>query len=312
MAYDLSGVLVIGISSRSLFDLEAENRLFEEQGREAYIHHQIENEDVILRPGAAFPLVRALLALNDRAQERVVEVIVTSRNQPDSGLRIFNSIRHYGLDITRAAFTGGEALRPYLEAFAVNLFLSRSEPDVQAAIDAGFPAALVYDPPTEYEAAAEQIRIAFDADAVLFSEESEAIYKRHGLEAFYDNERENARHPLAEGPFAKLLLRLGQLQHTDGDGPSPLHIGIITARQSPAHERVIRTLRGWGVRVDAAFFLGGLSKDQVLKAFRAHIFFDDQETHLGAASRVVPSARVPYKTGSVLSPQAILEVMPPG
>jgi 5'-nucleotidase len=301
MAYDLSGLLVIGISSRALFDLEKEEQFFAEKGPEEYQKHQLERECEILAPGTAFPLVKGLLSLNQLRGERLVEVIIMSRNSPDAGLRIFNSIEHYGLDITRAALTGGEPLAPYLEAFAIDLFLSRSEADVQAAIDAGYAAALLYHPPQETCEEPDKVRIAFDGDAVLFSEESEAIYRSGGLQAFFENERLNADRPLPDGPFAKLLKALSELQQGFDPKDAPVRIAIVTARNSPAHERVIKTLRAWGVRVDAAFFMGGVPKDKVLKAFGAHIFFDDQEVHLGLTSVVVPSGWVPYPTGSPLT-----------
>lgn len=297
---DLSSVLVIGISSRSLFDLETSNRIFEEEGLEAYRRYQFEREKEPLEKGTAFPLVEALLGLNEKAGKQVVEVIVMSRNSPDTGLRVFNSVSHYALPITRAAFSGGSSLSPYLGAFKVDLFLSKSEEDVQEAIDDGVAAAVLYAPPEADRTGSDQIRIAFDADAVLFSEESELIYKREGIEAFWAHEKDNADVPLEAGPFAKLLITLSFLQRHFAPGPSPVRIAIVTARNSPAHERVIRTLRLWGVHVDEAFFLGGVSKDEVLKAFGAHIFFDDQDVHLADASRVVPSAKVPYKSDSPL------------
>ena len=298
--FDLSRLLVIGISSRALFDLEEEAKLYDEQGLESYIQYQLEHEDKILQPGTAFPLVQGLLSVNQHQPERLVEVIIMSRNSPDTGLRIFNSIEHYKLDITRAALSGGEPLAPYLDAFDVDLFLSKSKSDVQASIDAGVAAALLYDPPNLKPQMVDQVRIAFDADSVLFSEESEAIYQRQGLEAFYENERKNANKPLQEGPFAQLLKTLSVIQQSFDQEHSPVRIAIVTARSSPAHEWVINTLRAWGVRVDAAFFLGGVSKDKILKAFGAQIFFDDQEVHLGLASAVVPSGLVPYRTDSVL------------
>ena len=302
MPYNLSDLLVIGISSRALFNLEKENQIYKEQGLEKYIQYQLEHENEILQPGTAFPLVKGLLALNDPKKDRLVEVIIMSRNSPDTGLRIFNSIEHYNLDITRAALSGGEALAPYLEAFDIDLFLSKAEKDVQVAVDAGVAAAMLYNPPDDNSADGDKVRIAFDADAVLFSEESEAIYRDKGLEAFYENERRNVDRPLAEGPFAKLLKTLGCIQQEFEPADAPVRIAIVTARNSPAHERVIKTLRAWGVRVDAAFFLGGVSKDKILKAFKAQIFFDDQEVHLGLASAVVPSGKVPYPSDSVLHP----------
>lgn len=292
---DFSRTLVIGISSRALFDLRAENQLYEREGLEAYSAYQIANEDRVLPPGAGFPLVRALLRLNQQMPgERRVEVIIMSRNSPDISLRLFRSIDHYGLDITRAAFVGGADLTPYLEAFGVGLFLSASEEHVQAAIDAGVPAGLIYDPPADLCLTPDQIRIAFDGDAVLFSAESEQIYQTEGLDGFHAHEQALAREPLAEGPFARLLKTLAYLQCETTSEPPPIRTALVTARGSPAHERVIRTLRAWGVRVDEVFFLGGMPKHRILKAFGAHIFFDDQDVHCHPASRVVPTARVPY------------------
>jgi len=301
MALDLTDVLVIGISSRALFDLEDSNAVFTEEGLDAYRAHQLENEKEIIEKGTAFPLVQALLSLNELSGKKLVEVIVMSRNSPDTGLRVFNSISHYGLDISRAAFSGGAPLSPYLNAFNVDLFLSKSEEDVQAAVDSGVAAAVLYAPPVGQNMDSEKIRIAFDADAVLFSEESEHIYKTQGLEAFLQHEKTNVNTPMQEGPFAKLLMTLSYLQHHFPKEKSPVRIAIVTARNSPAHERVIQTLRTWGVNVDEAFFLGGLNKDEVLSAFNAHIFFDDQDLHLQSASKKVPSAKVPYKSGSPLN-----------
>ena len=297
MSLDLSQCLVIGISSRALFDLEESNDIFNKDGVDEYRKFQLENETKALAHGTAFHLVEALLKLNDLAGKKLVEVIVMSRNSPDTGLRVFNSIEHYGLDITRAAFSGGQNLSDYLEAFNVDLFLSKSEEDVQLAIDTGCAAAILYAPPKEIDMS-KQIRIAFDADAVIFSEQSEHIYKTQGLDAFLEHEKSNVNKPLPEGPFAKLLKTLSFLQEQFES--SPIRLAIVTARNSPAHERVVQTLRTWNVHVDEAFFLGGLSKDQILKAYKAHIFFDDQETHLEDASKVVPSGKVPYKTGSPL------------
>lgn len=300
MGLDLSDVLVIGISSRALFDLEDSNDLFLKEGLDAYRAHQFENEKEVLKKGTAFALVKALLHLNEISGKKLVEVIVMSRNSPDTGLRVFNSIAHYGLAITRAAFSGGTPLSPYLRAFDVDLFLSKSDEDVQAAVDSGVAAAALYAPPMGERAESDQIRIAFDADAVIFSEESEHIYKTQGLEAFLAHEKANVDTPMKEGPFAKLLMTLSFLQQHFPKNESPVRIAIVTARNSPAHERVVQTLRTWGVSVDEAFFLGGLSKDQILQAYQAHIFFDDQETHLEDASKFVPSGKVPYKTGSPL------------
>jgi len=296
MPYDFSKYLVIGISSRALFDLSAEHRIFETDGLEAYAKYQLEREDDPLSPGSGFPLVRAILALNDLVPgKRKTEVVVMSRNSAETSLRIFNSIRHHELDITRAALAGGETLAPYLDAYGVDLFLSAHDSDVQEAIDAGVAAARIYDPPEGHEAVPDQIRIAFDGDAVLFSDESERIYQEQGLEAFLAHEEENARKPMAEGPFAKLLKTLSFLQFEVPLEKPPIRTALITARNSPAHERVIRTLRAWNVRVDEAHFLGGAPKYPVLQAFRPHIFFDDQEVHLTDAAKRMPVARVPYR-----------------
>ena len=297
MAYDLSDKLVVAISSRALFDLEHENQIFENNGIEAYTRYQIEHENTVLPKGTAFPLVEALLSLNEKFEEPIVEVIILSSNSPETGLRVFNSISEYGLDIVRAAFTGGEAKHPYLEAFNIDLFLSRNEKEVQDAIDQGVAAALVYDAPRDYHPNQKEIRIAFDADAVVFSDESELIYKQEGLEAFYENENANAENAMNEGPFAKLLKTLSKIKEKDD---SLLKIAIVTARNSPAHKRVILTLRKWGCKIDEMCFLGGVAKDKVLKAFNAHIFFDDQDYHVGPASQLIPSGRVPYKSDSKL------------
>lgn len=301
MPFDFRQYLVIGISSRALFDLEDENRIFEEQGLEAYSKYQLEHEDDVLEPGVAYPLVQAILKLNGLiAARRKAEIVIMSRNNADTSLRIFKSIDTHRLDITRGAFTSGVSLAPYLQAFDVDLFLSANEADVQDAVNAGVAAARVYDLPEEkpeekVEAPAHQIRIAFDGDAVIFSEEAEEIYQGEGLEAFLRHEQENARKPLPEGPFAKLLKTLAALQSGFQSEDVPIRTALITARNSPAHERVIRTLRTWNVRVDEAFFLGGASKEEVLKVFRPHIYFDDQDLHLKSASRHVPVALVPYR-----------------
>lgn len=293
MSYDLHDKLVIGISSRALLDLEYENNIYDEAGLETYSRYQIEHENEILKTSTAFSLIKALLELNEKFNTPIVEVIIMSRNSPETGLRVFNSIEQLQLGIFRAAFTGGENITRYLSAFDVDLFLSKNETDVQEAIDAGFAAALIYNVPNDYTPDDKEIRIAFDGDAVVFSEESEAIYQKHGLEAFLEHERANAEKALPDGPFAKLLRTLSTIKEKY---PDMLRIAIVTARNNPAHKRVILTLRQWGVKVDEAFFLGGVEKKAVLKAFNAHIFFDDQDTHVKPASEEVPSGRVPYKT----------------
>ncbi len=296
MSLDLSKTLVIGISSRALFNLEKENEIFETQNLQAYADYQIAHEEDVLKPGAAFPLIKALHNLNTNPdQERLTEIILMSRNSADTSLRIFKSIEHYGLDISRAALVGGASIAPYLDAFQTDLFLSANETDVQNAINANIAAGLIYTDhamPINELGAYERINIAFDGDAVLFSGESEHINQTEGLEAFVQHEKQNAKNPLPEGPFLKLLKTISYIQSKFDPKEAPIRTALVTARNMPAHERAIRTLRYWGVRVDEAFFLGGLEKSAVLKAFAAHIFFDDQENHVHLASKVVPAARV--------------------
>lgn len=297
MAVSLENCLVIGISSRALFDLDDENHIYETQGLKAYAKYQLAHEDEILKPGSGFALVKALLKLNELSDQRRVEVLIMSRNSADTSLRIFSSLQHYGLDITRAVLSGGAPLTNYLEAFGVDLFLSANEEDVVDALQAGFAAGRIYtntiegyDPFEEID----QIRIAFDGDAVLFSDASEQIYQSEGLEAFTKHEQEAALKLLPEGPFAAFLITISSLQE-EFKGQAPIRTALVTARNAPAHERVIRTLRAWNVRIDEAIFLGGIAKTNVLKAFAPHIFFDDQSTHTTPASNVVPSAQVIYK-----------------
>ena len=300
MAYDLTRPLVIGIGSRALFDLEQENRIFEEQGVAAYARYQIEHENEILKKGSAFPLVRAFLELNHKHQERLVEVIVMSRNSPNTSLRIFHSIEAYGLDITRAALTSGAPIAPYLKAFETDLFLSANSEDVEEAINNGIAAGRILTGAVDAgtEAGIDQIRIAFDGDAVLFSAEAEKIFQEAGIEAFEQHEKANADTPMGKGPFANFLLTLSRIQDLfSGSEECPVRTALVTSRNAPAHERAIKTLRQWGVHIDEAFFLGGVKKTAVLAAFGAHIFFDDQDRHTGPASQVVPSATVPYRNG---------------
>lgn len=299
MAFDLESRLVIGVSSRALFDLTVENEIFQTQGIEAYCKYQVEHEKELLKPGNGFRLIEALLNINKiPGQEGRVEVIIMSHNSPDTSLRVFHSIAHYGLDISRAVLASGASLTPYLEAFHTDLYLSADEEDVQSAINCGIAAGIICC--DEIKTITEQreisqIRIAFDGDAVLFSDESEQIFKEKGLEAFEENERRLAESPLKKGPFAKFLKTLSDIQREFSPETSPIRTALVTARCAPAHERVIRTLRAWNVRIDEAFFLGGITKRDVLKAFGAHIFFDDQAVHTATAAEVVPAARVPYR-----------------
>lgn len=299
MPVSLENLLVVGISSRALFDLETEEVIFRTQGLDAYRQHQLEHENDILKLGAGFALVRALLKLNALPDHRrLVEVVIMSRNSSETSMRIFNSIEHYGLDITRAVLSGGASLAPYLQAFNVSLFLSLHEDDVQAAVDSGVAAALLYQKPENAFEELGQIRIAFDGDAVIFSDQAERIFQEQGIEAFEAHERANAGQPLPEGPFARLLKALSFIQNNfkSADGRSaPMRTALVTARSSPAHERVIRTLRAWDVAIDETFFMGGVAKSDVLAAFKPHMFFDDQAGHCDRARSVVPTGRVPVK-----------------
>lgn len=299
MPQSLDNLLVVGISSRALFDLETEESIFRTKGLAEYRCHQLLNENQILNPGAGFALVKALLKLNHlTSNERFVEVVIMSRNSSETSMRIFNSIKHYGLDITRAVLSGGTLLAPYLQAFNVSLFLSLHEDDVQAAVNAGTAAALLYQKPDNVMEEVDQIRIAFDGDAVIFSDESERIYQTEGIEAFEKHERENAMLPLPQGPFARLLIALSTIQNNFKDpngGTTPIRTALVTARSSPAHERVIRTLRAWDVAIDETFFMGGVVKSDVLAAFKPHMFFDDQPGHCDRAASRVQTGRVPLK-----------------
>jgi len=290
--------LVVAISSRALFDLDDSHAVYEEQGIGAYCDYQIAHEEDPLMPGVAFPLVKKLLGLNKTFDGRVkVEVVLMSRNSADTGLRIFNSIQHHGLDITRAAFTGGASPFEYAAALGAHLFLSANAEDVSHALQAGMAAATIVGPalPQEHEmAVGEQLRIAFDGDAVLFSDEAEQVYRSEGLSAFEASEKAAAHQPLTGGPFKRFLQVLHQMQALAVEGTSPIRTALCTARGAPAHERVIRTLRDWGIRIDEALFLGGMDKAAFLKAFGADIFFDDQRVHCDAASQLVPTGHVPH------------------
>jgi len=287
--------LVVAISSRALFDLDESHQIYEEQGTQAYCQYQIENEDVPLKPGAAYVLVKKLLALNDKLNDKPqVEIILLSRNSSDTGLRIFNSIQHHQLNITRAVFTSGSSPYCYVAPFGANLFLSTSNDDVRKALDAGIAAATILPSHVGENSHSDQLRIAFDGDSVLFSDESERIYKEHGLQAFTDNEKQTAKNPLNDGPFKEFLIALNNLQTEFGEGESPIRTALVTARSAPAHERVIRTLRTWDIRIDEAIFLGGMDKGPFLKSFGADIFFDDQEGHCESAREHVATGHVPH------------------
>ncbi|MCW8880248.1 MAG: 5'-nucleotidase [Kangiellaceae bacterium] len=295
MSGSLGDKLVVAISSRALFDLSESHDIYENQGVDAYSHYQIENEDKPLLPGAAFQLVKKLLALNtDKPDNPVVEVVLLSRNSADTGLRVFNSIQHYNLDISRAAFTSGRSPYSYVSAFASHLFLSTDPNDVKAALQDGFAAATIIPHASSNSEEHGELRFAFDGDAVIFSDEAEKVYKSQGLKAFTDSETAAANRPLAGGPFKNFLAALHRLQKEYSQEDCPIRTALVTARSAPAHERVIKTLREWQIRIDEALFLGGMPKGQFLASFRADVFFDDQTTHCDDAAEHVATGHVPH------------------
>jgi 5'-nucleotidase len=291
MSASLEGQLVVAISSRALFDFEVENQLFEQGDDRAYMQLQLDRLDQPAKPGVAFSLVRKLLAFNEPETQRV-EVVILSRNDPVSGMRVFRSAQHYGLPIQRGSFTRGAPPWRYLRPLNANLFLSTHLSDVRAALDAGVPAAQVY-PLSAHasEAHPHEVRIAFDGDAVLFSDEAERVFQAEGLSAFQQHEKDKAAQPLSAGPFKPLLAALQRLQR-DGTPAMRLRTALVTARSAPAHERAIRTLMDWNIEVDEAMFLGGLPKGEFLREFEPDFFFDDQTGHIESAAQHVPAGHV--------------------
>jgi len=287
----LVGKLVVAISSRALFDFEEENQVFEETDDRAYRALQLERLDIPAKPGVAFSLVRKLLAFNTDDAQRV-EVVILSRNDPVSGMRVFRSAQHYGLPIQRGSFTRGQPPWRYLRPLHANLFLSAHLSDVRSALEAGVPAAQVYPHSTRAtDAHPHEVRIAFDGDAVLFSDEAERVYQTQGLDAFQAHERDNAAQPLSEGPFKPLLAALHRLQQ-EGTPAMRIRTALVTARSAPAHERAIRTLMDWNIEVDEAMFLGGLAKGDFLREFEPDFFFDDQAGHCESAAAAGPAGQV--------------------
>jgi len=292
MPKTLEGKLVVAISSRALFDFEEENRVFEETDDRAYMELQLSRLEVPAKPGVAYPLVKKLQAFNTPGNDQVA-VVVLSRNDPVSGLRVFRSAQAADLPLERGVFTRGRDPYPYLTSLGANLFLSAREQDVRAALAAGFAAARVYpDSAVAADRHPEEIRIAFDGDAVLFSDEAERIYEQGGLAAFQAHEIERAGVPLPPGPFKPLLEALQRLQTLAPDAPMRLRTALVTARSAPAHERAIRTLMAWNIQVDEAMFLGGLEKADFLREFEPDFFFDDQTGYCDTASRVGPTGHV--------------------
>jgi 5'-nucleotidase len=289
----LEGKLVVAISSRALFNLDEAHSIFQEGGLTDYRPYQIERENEVLPKGTGFPLVEGLLKLRDESGKELVEVVLVSRNDADTGLRVMNSVEHYQLSISRAVFTDGSNPYEYLQPFDCHLFLSANEEDVKRAIQQGFAAGLVYQPPYSVDHQTDVVRIAFDGDAVLFSHEAEETYRRDGLERFHDQERESAEIPLNPGPFKGFLEALHRIQKLFPENNCPIRTALVTARSAPAHKRAIKTLRQWDVRVNESFFLGGVGKEGVLSVFKPHIFFDDHEMHCIPAAPKLPTAQVP-------------------
>ena len=285
--------LVVALSARALFDFEAENRVFEAHDDHAYMQLQLQQLDEPARPGVAFGLARKLLAFNAGATEPRVEVVILSRNDPVSGLRVFRSAQHYGLAVERGVFTRGESPWRYLRPLNAQLFLSANEADVRSALEAGVPAARVAPQSPQASAAhPTELRIAFDGDAVLFSDEAEQVYQRDGLAAFHEHEQTQAGTPLPAGPFKPLLQALQRLHQAGAASGMRVRTALVTARSAPAHERAIRTLMDWRIEVDEAMFLGGLPKGEFLREFEPDFFFDDHPRHIESASHHVPAGHV--------------------
>ena len=324
MAANLDGQLVVAISSRALFDFEEENQVFEaglqalpaagtaSKKDAAYMRLQLERLDVPAKPGVAFSLVKKLLAFNrapgidaeggsPATPQQRVEVVILSRNDPVSGMRVFRSAQHYGLNIQRGTFNRGEAPWRYLKPLHANLFLSAHLSDVREALAAGVPAAQVYPHSVRAsDAHPNEVRIAFDGDAVLFSDEAERVFQAQGLSAFQQHERDKAEQPLLAGPFKPLLEALHRLQAVSTPGMR-IRTALVTARSAPAHERAIRTLMDWNVEVDEAMFLGGLNKGEFLREFEPDFFFDDQTGHVSSAALHVPAGHVASGVSNLLS-----------
>ncbi|MDR0933801.1 MAG: 5'-nucleotidase [Burkholderiaceae bacterium] len=303
MAYPIENKLVIGIASSALFDLAESDAVFREKGVEAYRQYQEKHIDQPLRPGVAFPFIRRFLEINKRFTEQSpVEVVLLSRNSPETGLRVFRSIQQHELDITRAAFNAGNSPHLYLPAFNASLFLSANEEDVQRAIDAHYPAGTVLPTKIFDDEKDGELRVAFDFDGVIADDEAEAVFQQdRNLAAFHAHEASKQAIALRPGPLADFFRRLAALQQleearkaNDPEYKKLVRIAIITARSAPAHERVVTTLKSWGVSVDEAFFLGGMEKARILNALKPHIFFDDQRGHLKPGADNVSMVHVPF------------------
>lgn len=312
MPYELDDRLVIGVASSAVFDLRDSDSVFKSQGEEEYRRFQEENLNNPLPKGIAFPFIKRLLALNDLSPEQndpLVEVVLLSRNDPDTGLRVMKTIEHYGLGMTRAIFMQGKSPYEYIPALNIALFLSANKPDVDAAIRLGHPAGQVLDSKFADDEQDNMLRIAFDFDGVLAGDESETVMQSSGLTAFHAHEVSNVTQPHNPGPLKELLVRISKIQSTEEshkkrnpDYENRIRVSIVTARNAPSHERALKTLKSWGVMANDAFFLGGIEKSRVLSVLKPHIFFDDQSGHLRTASAVVPSVHIPFGVTNKASP----------
>jgi 5'-nucleotidase len=303
MPFQIEHKLVIGVASSALFDLSGSHQVYVDKGPDEYRRYQEAHIDEILPRGVAFPFIRRFLNINRHfPNEAPVEVVLFSRNSPETGLRVMRSISHYGLDITRASFMSGQSPYAYLPAFNVSLFLSANEEDVKNAIAADYPAGLVLPSQIVDDETDDELRVAFDFDGVIADDESEAVFKREGIDVFHAHETLHAAKPHQPGPLAEMFQKLALMQRlqeraqeADPTYKKIVRIAIITARSAPAHERVVTTLKSWGVSADETFFLGGMDKARVLSVFRPHIFFDDQLTHLKSApGGTIPMVHVPF------------------
>ena len=288
-------LLTVAVSSSALFDLTESDSIYQNEGLEAYRRYQIEHEEQVLEPGEGFLLVKKLLSLNDQLGDSPVEVILLSRNSADTGLRVFNSIEAHKLNITRAAFCSGDSPYKYIRAFGSDLFLSTNAEDVRQALDQQVAAATLIGSTVagNRRRFSNQLKIAFDGDSVLFSDEAERVFQESGLDAFSRSEASSAEEPLEGGPFKNFLFALHKLQQQFSNDDLPIRTALVTSRGAPAHERVIKTLRHWDIRLDESLFLGGRDKGEFLKSFEADIFFDDQAVHCENASSHVASGHVP-------------------
>ncbi len=302
MGFNIEQKFVVAVASSALFDLNESDRVFRDLGEQAYRHYQREHENDVLPPGVAFPLIKRLLRINGpKAEDRLVEVVLLSRNDPDTGLRVFKAIQHYDLPITRAVFTAGRNPHLYMDSFGATLFLSGNDEDVRAAIAQGFPAGCVY--PTSYidDEEDRELRIAFDFDGIIADDSAERVYQEGKLDSFLAHEVQKKEEPLSAGPLFRFLQGISRLQALDRAklqrepaAVPTIRVAIATARSAPAHERVVATLRSLDIRIDEAFFLGGIEKGRVLRIFKPHIFFDDQVGHIEGVAEFAPSVHVPF------------------